>query len=227
MNSDRSLVRPGVVLLISVLAGGWLVQRGVEADEPGSADSRIFDQVVSLVRATYVDPVEDETLYQSAIEGLLEDLGDPNSSYLEAPDAENLSIRTEGEYGGVGLEIIERDSYVTVLNPMPNTPGQRAGIRAGDRIVVVDGDSIVGAGADAGRRQVAREARDRRRCADRTSGRRHTDPVPPGTGGDPRLIRTVPHRGRAGDRVRARGRSSPSRPRGRCVRRSTLLGDRI
>jgi len=141
-------VRPGIVLLLSVLAGGWMLQRGVGADERAPADSRVFDQVLSLVQGAYVDPVEDVDLYEAAIEGVLSKLEDPNSAYLEAPDAENLSIRTEGEYGGVGLEIVERDGYVTVMAPMPRTPGQRAGIRTGDRIIEVDGVSMVDQGSD-------------------------------------------------------------------------------
>ncbi len=144
-----SSLRPGLVLLLSVVTGGWLIQRGVEDGASTRTGSRVFDQVVSLVSQTYVDPVEDEALYESAIQGMIEDLGDPNSAFLEAPEADNLSIRTEGEYGGVGLEIVDRDGYVTVVAPIPGTPGARAGIRTGDRIVEVDGVTMVEAGSDA------------------------------------------------------------------------------
>ncbi len=144
-----SSLRPGMVLLVSVLTGGWLMQQGVAEGAQSRTGSRVFDQVMSLVRQTYVDPVEDDALYESAIEGMIQELGDPNSAFLEAPEADNLSIRTQGEYGGVGLEIVERDGYVTVLSPIPGTPGARAGIRAGDRIVEVDGESMVRKGSDA------------------------------------------------------------------------------
>lgn len=150
MNHPRmSSLRPGLVLLLSVMTGGWLIQRGVEDGVQARTGSRVFDQVVSLVRSAYVDPVEDDALYESAIQGMIGELGDPNSAFLEAPDADNLSIRTEGEYGGVGLEIVDRDGYVTVLSPIPGGPGGRAGIRAGDKIVEVDGEDMVEKGSDA------------------------------------------------------------------------------
>lgn len=144
-----STLRPGLVLLVSVLTGGWLMQHGAEETGQARTGSRVFDQVVSLVRQAYVEPVEDDVLYESAIQGLIDELGDPNSAFLEAPEADNLSIRTEGEYGGVGLEIVEREGYVTVVSPIPGTPGARAGIRAGDRIVEVDGESMVQKGSEA------------------------------------------------------------------------------
>ena len=149
MKPSRTTLLPGLVLVLTVLSSGWFLQRGVAAEEDAPAtESRLFDQVVSLVRSSFVDPVEDDALFESAIEGILSDLGDPNTAFLEAPDADNLSIRTEGEYGGVGLEIVDRNGFVTVVNPMPGTPGTRAGIRAGDRIVEVNGESIVEKGSD-------------------------------------------------------------------------------
>ena len=64
--------------------------------------------------------VEPERLYNSAIEGIIEDLNDPYSSFLAASDYENLRIQgIEGDYGGVGLEVVERNGYVTVVSPMP------------------------------------------------------------------------------------------------------------
>ena len=72
-------------------------------------------------------------LYRAAIDGILGDLGDPNTSFMPASDADDFRIRMEGEYGGVGLEVIERDGWVTVVTPLPGTPGTRAGIRAGIR----------------------------------------------------------------------------------------------
>ncbi len=148
MKPRRSTFLPGIVLVLSVLASGWFLQRGVAAEAGATAESQVFDQVVSLVRSTFVDPVNDDDLYESAIKGILEDLNDPNTAFMHAPEADNLSIRTEGEYGGVGLEIVDRNGYVTVVTAMPGTPGTRAGIRAGDRIVEVDGESIVDRGSE-------------------------------------------------------------------------------
>src|SRR5690606_25774094 len=83
-----------------------------------------------------------------AIEGLLRELGDPNSSFISAPEYEDIRIRTMGDYGGVGLEITERNGWVTVVSPIPGTPGDRAGIRPGDAFVEVAGESAEGWSVD-------------------------------------------------------------------------------
>ncbi len=149
MKGLRSLVVAPLVVILAVLTGGWLVEQGVETERSARSSDRVLDQVMSLVRRAYVEPVDDADLYSSAIEGVLRELGDPNSAYLEASEYEDVSIRTEGEYGGVGLEIVDRDGYVTVMNAIPGGPSLRAGIRTGDRIVEVEGEDMVGAGSSA------------------------------------------------------------------------------
>src|SRR5690606_34885440 len=76
---------------------------------------------------------------RSAIDGVIRELGDPHSSFLPARDYEDLRIRTQGEYGGVGLEVVDRDGLVTIVSPIPGTPGARSGLRAGDQFWVIDG----------------------------------------------------------------------------------------
>jgi carboxyl-terminal processing protease len=88
-----------------------------------------------------VERVERGDLYDGAIQGMLDRLGDPNTSLLSREAYENFRIQTEGDYGGVGLEIDERGDYITVVGPIPGGPGARAGIRAGDVIVTVEGQS--------------------------------------------------------------------------------------
>jgi carboxyl-terminal processing protease len=136
---------PGIVLILTILAGGWFFQRGiVEGQDRDRTPSQIFDEVIDHISQRYVDPVERERLFEFALEGILRELGDPNTALLNPQTFENFRIQTEGDYGGVGLEIVERDGFVTVVGPIPGTPGARAGIRAGDRIVAVDGEDIRG-----------------------------------------------------------------------------------
>jgi carboxyl-terminal processing protease len=117
----------------------------VEQQQNVYSQVRLFEEVVDHVSSRFVDPVERAGLYESAIEGMLQDLGDPNTSFLRAEDYENLRIRTlEGDYGGVGLEITQRNDRVTVVTALPGTPGTRAGIRPGDQIVEVEGESAEG-----------------------------------------------------------------------------------
>ncbi|MDZ7780295.1 MAG: S41 family peptidase [Gemmatimonadota bacterium] len=135
----RGFVVPVFVVALSVAAGGWLLQEGVERSENVYTRVRLVQEVVDRVKSSFVEEVDEETLYRSAIDGVIEDLGDPHSSFLPASDYENLRIRTEGEYGGVGLEIVDRDGYVTVVSPIPSSPGARAGLRPGDRFYEIDG----------------------------------------------------------------------------------------
>lgn len=135
----RGLVVPTLVVALSIAAGGWLLQEGVDRSANLYTQVRVLQEVVDRVTSSFVEEVDEATLYQSAIDGLIRELDDPHSSFLPARDYEDLRIRTEGEYGGVGLEVIDRDGYVTVVSPIPGTPGARAGLRAGDRFYEIGG----------------------------------------------------------------------------------------
>lgn len=135
----RSVVAPIMVVFISVVTGGWLLQEGVERADNVYVRVRVLQEVVDRVESSFVDDVDAGALYNSAIDGLIRDLGDPHSSFLPASDYENLRIRTEGEYGGVGLEVVDRGGYVTVVSPIPGGPGGRMGIRAGDQFYEIEG----------------------------------------------------------------------------------------
>ncbi len=147
MRSGRFLA-PLAVLLVAVTTGGWFLQQGVSQERNVYFQVRLFEEVVNHVADRFVEPVDREDLYGSAITGVIEGLEDPNSSFLDVSEWESLRIRTEGEYGGVGLEIVERGGWVTVVNPLPGAPGTRAGIRAGDRFYAVEGESAEGWSAD-------------------------------------------------------------------------------
>lgn len=135
----RSVVAPIMVVFISVVTGGWLLQEGVDRADNVYVRVRVLQEVVDRVESSFVDDVDAGALYNSAIDGLIRDLGDPHSSFLPASDYENLRIRTEGEYGGVGLEVVDRGGYVTVVSPIPGGPGGRMGIRAGDQFYEIEG----------------------------------------------------------------------------------------
>lgn len=142
MKSPGKIAPAVLVVLVALLTGGWFLQQGVAREQNVYFQARLFQEVVDHVAERYVDEVDRDSLYRSAIDGLLDELGDPNTSFLNASDYENLRIRTEGEYGGVGLEIVEREGWITVVSPLPGTPATRAGIRAGDQIVEVEGESM-------------------------------------------------------------------------------------
>ncbi len=144
MESRHTPIGPSVVLLLALVIGGWFLQQGLSQGRNGDQEARLFGEVVDYITDRYVDEVNREDLYEYAIDGILEQLGDPNTSLLNTSAYEDFRIQTEGDYGGVGLQIADRDDYITVISPLPGTPGSRAGIRAGDLIVGVGDESARG-----------------------------------------------------------------------------------
>ncbi len=99
--------------------------------------------VFETVRANYVDKVNDKTLLDGAINGMLASL-DPHSGYLDKQDFEQLKNLTDGEYGGLGLSVGMEDGAVRVIAPTDGTPAARAGIKAGDYITHLNGELVYG-----------------------------------------------------------------------------------
>ena len=143
MRDTRSAWGPPVVLVVALITGGWFLQRGVEQDANVYLQARLFQEVLDHVTDHYVDPVDRSGLVGSAIEGVLEELNDPHTSFIDARTWDGFRFRSgaDADYGGVGLEILNRDGWVTVITPIAGGPALRAGIRAGDRIIEVEGAS--------------------------------------------------------------------------------------
>lgn len=144
MKPERRIVLAGGVLLAAAFGAGWLFQRGASQDRDVFLQVRVFQEVMDHLARDYVESVDRRVLYQRAVEAVLEELGDANTSLLSPREAQNFRIRMEGEYGGVGLEVIPREGWVTVVTPLPGGPGMRAGIRTGDQVVEVNGESVEG-----------------------------------------------------------------------------------
>ncbi len=143
MKLKRTILGPVLVALFAFVSGGWLLQRGASAAR-GGADQRVLLEVLDWLEREYVDEDKVEDVYQMAVEGLLQELGDPNTTLLTPPDYERLRSETRAEYGGLGIQIAERDGWITILAPLPGTPAERAGLLAGDRIIEVEGQSTQG-----------------------------------------------------------------------------------
>ncbi|MAL03338.1 MAG: peptidase S41 [Arenimonas sp.] len=120
-----------------------VVAQTLPADVP-LAEIRRYVSVYNAVKDAYVEPVDDQQLMKSALRGLLSDL-DPHSAYLEKDAAEALLDDTRGEYIGIGVETERRpDDTLLVVAPIDGTPAHRAGLRAGDIIVAIDGEALSG-----------------------------------------------------------------------------------
>ncbi|ALD98206.1 MULTISPECIES: S41 family peptidase [Pseudomonas] len=104
---------------------------------------RTFAEVMDRVKAAYVEPVDDKTLLENAIKGMLSNL-DPHSAYLGPEDFQELQESTSGEFGGLGIEVGVEDGFVKVVSPIDDTPASKAGIEAGDLIVKINGTPTQG-----------------------------------------------------------------------------------
>lgn len=103
----------------------------------------LFGDVLTTVKRDYVVPVSDKKLIQAAIDGMLTSL-DPHSGYLDPSNFSDMQDQTRGDYGGLGLVIQSEDGAIKIVSPMDGTPAAKAGLRAGDYITAVDGQSILG-----------------------------------------------------------------------------------
>ena len=104
---------------------------------------RIFTEIFSKIKSDYVENIEDSTLLKNAIKGMLQGL-DPHSAYLDKDSYKELQEGTAGEFGGLGIEVGYEDGFVKVISPIDDTPAKRAGIKAGDLIIRLDGKSVKG-----------------------------------------------------------------------------------
>ncbi|MBC52269.1 MAG: peptidase S41 [Gammaproteobacteria bacterium] len=102
---------------------------------------RLFAEALEAIRTAYVSDIDDRTLIDYAIRGMLAGL-DPHSAYLSADDYDNLQESTEGEFGGLGIEVGEEDGYIKVITPVDDTPAARAGVMPGDLIVEINGRPV-------------------------------------------------------------------------------------
>src|ERR1700722_3276619 len=101
----------------------------------------LFSDVLERVRADYVDPVTDEKLIETALNGMLSSL-DPHSGYLNKKSFQEMQTQTKGEFGGLGIEVTMENNIVKVISPIDETPAAKAGIQSGDLITHIDGKPV-------------------------------------------------------------------------------------
>jgi len=136
----------GVVLGVSIAIGHgvWADRNAAPADTSIPLDDlRAFTDVFAKIKSDYVEEVDDKTLLEYAINGMVSNL-DPHSTYLDADAYKELQVGTTGEFGGLGIEVSMENGFVKVISPIEDTPAQKAGIRAGDLIVRLDETPVKG-----------------------------------------------------------------------------------
>jgi carboxyl-terminal processing protease len=150
---NGQFMRYALILLLGVFVGvGVTLERSVHAeraaakpaDQPLPIDElRTFTEVFSRIKADYVEPVEDKKLLRDAIQGMLAGL-DPHSSFLDPEGFKEIRVGTEGEFGGLGIEVTMEDGFVKVVSPIEDTPAARAGLKTGDLIIRLDSKAVKG-----------------------------------------------------------------------------------
>ncbi len=123
----------GVLISVGITA---VAQKDQRATLP-LAELRQFTDVFGAIQANYVEPVTDKTLITQAISGMLAGL-DPHSAYLDSEAFRELQVGTQGEFGGLGIEVGQEDGFIKVVSPIEDTPAARAGVKAGDLIIKID-----------------------------------------------------------------------------------------
>lgn len=114
------------------------------ADNDAYSELNLFSNAFERVRADYVTPVADRELISAAIEGMVSNL-DPHSSYMDAKSYNgDFQITTTGQFGGVGITVVQQDGVIEVVSPSDGMPAAKAGIKSGDKIVAINGISVMG-----------------------------------------------------------------------------------
>ena len=105
-----------------------------------------FISVFNAIKSDYVDAdkLDDKTLINGAIKGMLDAIGDPYTVYLSEKDVKDLQTTTTGTFAGVGMIITEKDGYIGVISPIEGTPAYRKGMKSGDLLISVNGESLKG-----------------------------------------------------------------------------------
>ena len=148
-NKMRRKAKFVLVGLAGMLAGAALtVNLSAVADKEAETalpieELRAFTDVFARIKSDYVEPVDDKKLIDSAINGMVSGL-DPHSSYLDAEGFKDLQVGTQGEFGGLGIEVGMEDGFVKVVSPIEDTPAFKAGVKSGDLIVKLDDTPVKG-----------------------------------------------------------------------------------
>lgn len=142
----KKLTILALILNISVIAASC-VTAAEKPKEPEPIDTyemlNLFGEVMERARVSYVEEVTDQKLIESAINGMLSSL-DPHSSFLDTKSFQYLSEQTQGKFGGLGIEVTMENGAVKVVSPIDDTPAFKAGLKPGDYIINIDGETVLG-----------------------------------------------------------------------------------
>ncbi len=132
------------LLILTIMAAAFSPARTVwgksTIKSPDYKELRLFRQVMGIIHKNYVKDVSDKELVQGALNGMLQSL-DPYSEYLNKDMFKELQVETKGEFGGLGIEITLEGGIMTIVSPIEDTPAYKAGLKPGDKILKIDGET--------------------------------------------------------------------------------------
>jgi carboxyl-terminal processing protease len=148
----KSAARYLPVLLLGMFVGaGITLDMTVLAEREPVKDAgalpldelRTFTEVYARIKSDYVESVDDKTLLENSIQGMLSGL-DPHSGYLDADSFKDMRVETEGQFGGLGIEVTMENGFVKVVSPIEDTPAATSGLKPGDLIIRLDDKAVKG-----------------------------------------------------------------------------------
>ncbi len=145
----RQRLATTAALLALLAAPAFAQDKGKDAGKPAGDKSELYQQlnlfgdVLERIRRDYVEPADEKTLIESAINGMLSSL-DPHSSYMNPKTYKDMQIQTKGEFGGLGIEVTMENGVIKVVSPIDDTPAAKAGIQSGDLIFALDDQPVQG-----------------------------------------------------------------------------------
>lgn len=123
-----------------------MTQESVQDDEAGtnsqSTELNQVDELYSILLANYFEEVDPDTLIEGALEGMAGAIGDPYTAYLDASQSTSLQEDTQGEFEGIGAEVMKEGEFVRIVSPISGSPAEKAGLQANDKIAEIDGESV-------------------------------------------------------------------------------------
>ncbi|MDR1025855.1 MAG: S41 family peptidase [Lactobacillus sp.] len=133
-----------VLFSLAVIVPEAYAEQKVKDDEKETYEMlNLFGEVMERAKASYVEDVSDKKLIESAINGMLVSL-DPHSSFLDAKDFKYMNEQTKGKFGGLGIEVTMENGIVKIVSPIDDTPAFKAGLKPGDYVTNIDGETVVG-----------------------------------------------------------------------------------
>lgn len=146
MRLGKNIYFTSSVSLVLGICIGAMSYVAAAKEQPGTLpmeEMRTFVEIFNQVKRSYVEEVDDKTLLENAIQGMLSKL-DPHSAYLKPEDYQELKVSTTGKFGGLGIVVGMEDGYVKVISPIDDTPADKAGVKSGDLIVKLDEKNVSG-----------------------------------------------------------------------------------